>query len=38
MKKIGIILLLIIVLPIGFPVLNELGKLNETDDSFLSKL
>ncbi|MFN3871841.1 MAG: sensor histidine kinase [Ignavibacterium sp.] len=31
MKKIGIILLLIIVLPIGFLVFNEFGKLNETE-------
>ena len=38
MKKIGIILILIIVLPIGFLVFNEFGKLNDTDDSFLSKL
>ncbi|AFH50399.1 OmpR family signal transduction histidine kinase [Ignavibacterium album JCM 16511] len=31
MKKIGIILLLIIVLPIGFLIFNEIGKLNETE-------
>lgn len=31
MKKIGIILLLILILPIGFLVFNEIGKLNETE-------
>lgn len=31
MKKIGIILLLIIILPIGFLIFNELGKLSETE-------
>lgn len=31
MKKIGIILLLIIILPIGFLIFNEIGKLNETE-------
>uniref|UniRef100_A0A7V2ZLH5 histidine kinase n=1 Tax=Ignavibacterium album TaxID=591197 RepID=A0A7V2ZLH5_9BACT len=31
MKKIGIILLLILILPIGFLVFNEIGRLNETE-------
>lgn len=31
MKKIGIILLLIIILPIGFLIFNEIGKLSETE-------
>jgi len=31
MKKIGIILILIIILPVGFLVFNEIGKLNETE-------
>ncbi len=31
MKKIGLILLIIIILPIGFLLVNELGKLNENE-------
>ena len=31
MKKIGLILILIIILPIAFLLVNELGKLNENE-------
>lgn len=31
MKKIGIILILIIILPVGFLIFNEIGKLNDTE-------
>ncbi|MEP0862160.1 MAG: HAMP domain-containing histidine kinase [Ignavibacterium sp.] len=31
MKKIGIVLLIIIILPIGFLIFNEIGKLSETE-------
>lgn len=30
-KKIGIILILIIILPVAFLIFNEIGKLNETE-------